>query len=276
VSCVLGVPSKNELRRYSATNAMKRKNEELLIELAFGDLDAAEAERLRSELANDPTQQATLRSYEELRASIGGLRDVPEMQLSRERLRDAILAGGLRETRRLDRWTWLGAPVAIAAVAFAFTLILRQPSVPLPSGVALATNSAEEPFASMDPTLNRDSGSVASLFGNEDLKPFAFSERTEPTVEKPKITAPAEKRVRVVRTEPKTQVEPAPVVNEPGPAAATLASASTPPSTDAGMMTAGVAEESSEIIVLTAETDIDTGARRATSMESSSNVVIGG
>jgi hypothetical protein len=255
---------------------MKRKNEELLIELAFGDLDAAEAERLRSELANDPTQQATLRSYEELRASIGGLRDVPEMQLSRERLRDAILAGGLRETRRHDRWAWLGAPVAIAAVAFAFTMVFRQPSMPLPSGVALATNAAEEPFASMDPTLDRNSGSVAGLFGNEELKPLAFSERTEPAVEKPKITAPAEKRVRVARAEPKTQVKPAPVVTEPGPAAATLASASTPPATDAGVMTAGVAEESSEIIVLTAETDIDTGARRATSMESSSNVVIGG
>jgi hypothetical protein len=255
---------------------MKRKNEELLIELAFGDLDAAEAERLRSELSSDPTQQATLRSYEELRASIGGLRDVPEMQLSRERLRDAILAGGLRETRRYDRWAWLGAPVAIAAVAFAFTMIVRQPAVPLPSGVALATNAAEEPFASMDPTLERNPNSVAGLFGNEELKPYAFSERAEPPVEKQKITAPAEKRIRVVRAEPKTQVEPAPVVTEPGPAAATLASASAPPATDAGMTTAGVVEESTEIIVLTSETDIDTGARRATSMESSSNVVIGG
>lgn len=253
---------------------MKRKNEELLIELAFGDLDPAEADRLRTELAGDPTQQATLRSYEELRASLGGLREVPEMQMSRERLRDAILAGGLRESRRSERWTWLGAPVAIAAVAFAFTMMVRQPSVPLPSGVAMTAGASEDSVLSMDPTMTRNQDTVAGLFGNEELRPMTFS---EPVAEAPKIVAPVEKPIRVARSEPKqTRVESAPATVETGPATASFASAAAPPTPDAGMMTAGAVEESSEIIVLTSETNLDTGAQRATSMESSSNVVIGG
>ena len=108
---------------------MKRRDEDRLIDLAFGELSSTEAERVQQELAADPGQQGKLRSYAEMREGLASLRDVPEMQMSCDRLRDAILAGGLKEPRS-PIWTWAAVPVAVAAGVFVLTLTLRKPHNP--------------------------------------------------------------------------------------------------------------------------------------------------
>lgn len=250
---------------------MKRKNEEQLIELAFGDVHPSEADRMRQEIAQDPNSQATLRAYEDLRSSIGCLRDVPEMQLSRERLRDAILAGGLKESKPI-RWSWLGAPVAIAAVAFAFTMIVRRPDMPLPSGVAMSSASGDSEVLDMDPNLERYAASAPSLFGNKNLNEVDF--RADNPTEK--IVVASVTRPKTQRTPTFTPPTPEPPMASTPTAAADMAAGIAAPGAGEMTLTSAPPAESSEVIVLTTETDRETGAQRATAMESSSNVVIGG
>lgn len=255
---------------------MKRKNEETLIELAFGDLSPAEADRLRAEIARDAESQATLQAYEDLRASIGRLRDIPEMQMSRERLRHAILAGGLKESRKWQ-WNWIGAPVAIAAVAFAVTMVVRRPALPLPGGAGLTAMSADAPIGlTMDPTLERIHAPTASLFGNERLNRVEFDPKSEQS-SKPTLVS-SKPRSRVVRKDREVREAPPVALGAAAPMAASTTMAASSAAAGPGEMTLTSApiQESSEVIVLTTETDRDTGAQRATAMESSSNVVIGG
>ncbi len=255
---------------------MKRKNEEQLIELAFGDLNAADAERLRQEIASDPQACETLRTYEDLRSSLGGMRDVPEMQMSRERLRHAILAGGLKESRR---WSlqWLGAPVALAAVAFAFTLVARRPALPLPPGQGLVATQGQGDIEirGFDPTLSRIEA-PSTMFGSPELNAATFNEDSKPTPVK------APKHVRVASmSKPKPKVDPVVPGAAGGNAPAGVSADLTPAAmsatlpTDPALDTHTEAGEA-EIIVLTTETHRETGAQRATAMESGNNVLIGG
>jgi len=253
---------------------MKRKNEETLIELAFGDLTPAEADRLRAEIARDADSQATLQAYEDLRASIGCLRDIPEMQMSRERLRHAILAGGLKESRKWQL-NWIAAPVAIAAVAFAVTMVVRRPSLPLPNGAGLTAMSTDAPADSvMDPTLERIQVPPSGMFGNERLSAVEFDK--EPERFKPTLVS-SKPRSRVARKERDVREAPPAALGSAAPMAASATMAAGAPVGGGEMtLTSAPVQESSEVIVLTTETDRDTGAQRATAMESSSNVVIGG
>lgn len=265
------------MRRYSAIKDMKRKNEEQLIELAFGDITAGEAERLRQEISADPKASETLRTYEELRSSIGDLKDVPEMQLSRERLRHAILAGGLKESRKWNL-QWLGAPVAIAAVAFAFTLVARRPALPLPAGQGLVAtqNAGDVEIGGFDPTIERIEA-PSKLFGGPGLGTITFDERPEPEV-KPKSQVrvasnnrpwPAEKPKDAEVTVKPTTTSVVGDVVAPTVMAAAAAPTETTIDDDAIVY-------DTEVIVLTTEMNRDTGAQRATAMESGNNVLIGG
>lgn len=250
---------------------MKRKNEVQLIELAFGDVNPEEATQLRQQVEADASSMATLQAYEELRNSLGNLRDVPEMQMSRERLRDAILADGLRESRRFT-WTWFAAPAAVAALAFAFTLLVRDPVMPLPGGGGIATLDAGSLTMNMDPTIERPNRSVAALLGNEELGRIKFPEPDKTTIETSAQGSTVAKFSKRATPLASKATEP-----EPAPPVATVASASAPVVADAASMGAAKPEEvEAEVIVFTLDTDVDTGARRATAMESSSNVVIGG
>lgn len=255
---------------------MKRKNEETLIELAFGDLTPAEADRLRAEIARDADSQATLQAYEDLRASIGCLRDIPEMQMSRERLRHAILAGGLKESRKWQ-WNWIGAPVAIAAIAFAVTIVVRRPALPLPGGAGLTAMSADAPAgSSMDPNLERIDTPTAGMFGNERLNTVEFDPKPESNA-KPTLVS-SKPRSRVARKDREVREAPPVALGASAPmaASATMAAGAGGAGPSEMTLTSAPVQESSEVIVLTTETDRDTGAQRATAMESSSNVVIGG
>lgn len=250
---------------------MKRKNEEQLIELAFGDISAGEAERLRQEISADPKASETLRTYEELRSSIGGLRDVPEMQLSRERLRHAILAGGLKESRNWNL-QWLGAPVAIAAVAFAFTLVARRPALPLPAGQGLVAtqNAGDVEIRGFDPTIERIE--APSLLGSPKLGPVTFDDKPEPRVKpKPQVRVASNSKPKSVAIEVATKPAPGTSADVVAPTVMAAAAAPTETTLDNNTLV-----HETEVIVLTTEMNRDTGAQRATAMESGNNVLIGG
>ena len=78
---------------------MNKREEDRLIELAFGELDSTEESILAHRVHSDEEFEAFVSEWEELRDDLKDLRDIPEMQFSKERLRDAILGQGLKPAR---------------------------------------------------------------------------------------------------------------------------------------------------------------------------------
>jgi len=252
---------------------MRRHHEDRLIELAFEELTAEEAEQLRNELQADPCQAGKLRAYAEMRDGLASLREVPEMQMSCDRLRDAILAGGLKEPRSAG-WTWFAVPIAVAAGAFLFTISTRRPANVLPSIPVAKVNQAGPTFdVAMERTHKPGLESIRQEAATTPLGNVEFNlspERDEPKVGLVAATPRATSR------SPKTFQSAPSVLATSAPSAETAKmslTAETPPA---------VAKEKDDktvvasVIVITPEQNGDTGTQRATEVESVSNVVIGG
>jgi hypothetical protein len=102
---------------------MNGKFEEKLARVAFGDASPEEARELEQRAATDPEVGRALAEYRSMQADLKRLGEVvPPDQLSKERLRDAILAGGLKSEapRSAEGWGWVWMPVLACAAAFGF------------------------------------------------------------------------------------------------------------------------------------------------------------
>ena len=98
---------------------MKGKFDEKLAQLAFGDLSSEEATRIEAQAKADPEAARHLDTYRSMKMSLKAMSDVPEDQMSKERLRDAILAQGLNPKPQRSSnfgWLWMPATAAILAV----------------------------------------------------------------------------------------------------------------------------------------------------------------
>ncbi len=252
---------------------MKRHHEDKLIDLAFGELTAEEAEQLRACACNDPKLARTLNQYSEMREGLASLKEIPEMQLSCDRLRDAILAGGLKEPRTIG-WSWVGVPIALAAVAFVVTLAIKRPQPTMPP-VAMTTPVETQDL--FDPSIDRTSSPVAAV--KPDL--FGTVEKAPPATVTKSIVKPSP----VVRTAAKVRV-PEPESAKHAPVTAldggtrmglTAEGAPTVP-LSFGASEPAVASNPPEVTLIVIEPDRlqGTGAQRATEVETSSNVVMGG
>ena len=65
------------------------KNDDELLNLAFGELSDRDSQAFEARLLGDASAQKELDLLRTLRSDMVGLRDIPEMQFSKERLRDA-------------------------------------------------------------------------------------------------------------------------------------------------------------------------------------------
>lgn len=112
---------------------MERNYEDKLMELAFGELNPEEATRLEARLEADPLAARDVAFTRLMREDLLSLADnVPPDQLSKERLRQAILGNGLHPVpmRRSLGLGWLWAPAAAFAAAFVFVFLRNQPAEP--------------------------------------------------------------------------------------------------------------------------------------------------
>lgn len=112
--------------------------EDRLVRFAFGDVDERETAEIEGLIANDPEARRTVEQYQTMRFDLGSLREVPEDQMSHERLRDAILARGLRTDAVPERskfgWAWM--PLAACVLAFAYVMVPRSTPTVEPTLVA--------------------------------------------------------------------------------------------------------------------------------------------
>lgn len=107
---------------------MFETHDDLVIRLASGELNEKEAVAAQAIIAKNERLQKLYEQHVCLQRSLQGLNDIPEDQLSIDRLRTAILTSAARPPKRLD-WT-IGLVLSIGAAA-CLTLVLTAPkSVP--------------------------------------------------------------------------------------------------------------------------------------------------
>lgn len=255
---------------------MNGKFEEELLQAAFGDLSDEEVSRVEREALADPVAAKAYASYREMRDGLRSLRDVPDHQLSTERLRHAILGQGLKPSRRGWQFGWLMPIGALAVGLFAFYALDLQRTATLE--MATIDRKARSTVAKVADTNSGIESIVKEFNPKFDV---ANPEAYDGTVSADVLRSSGKrsgfrsnkgggKFVIRVSSEP---YGPVPDV-QPSASVAKLAS-SGPSSRDAF---AGGGPEAAEsgIVVIEAERDGLTGANRATEVDSSRNVVIGG
>src|SRR5690606_40471200 len=117
---------------------MSNKDFDLLAKAAFGESDLSEDRLIEEWLAQDAQAQEQHTQFVALKEGLRSLADVPECQLSSERLRDAILSQGVKPVRTTTWLKW-AAPALVAASLGLFA-IYGLPKTPA-SNTPVAVNS---------------------------------------------------------------------------------------------------------------------------------------
>lgn len=251
---------------------MKKRLEEKLAMLAFGDLSPEETTRLEQEVAGDREAGRVLAEYRDMRSGLRAMSNIPEHQLSTERLRHAILTQGLKpKTRPKLGWLWM--PGMAAALAF---------------GVVMVRYSQNSNLAGLRPlaeVTNLSSGGPVALNSTPE-DPFRFATASgeilsvaqpapKPAVTASYTTSRANRRSRydrdriealkeAVMWEFDNQLSSNMSPSNPAGAGSSRDMASTPAST------------SIPIVLIDSSKDTSTGAQKATEVDSASNVIVGG
>ena len=264
---------------------MGAHSEDQLARLAFGDLSDAESVALESQASLDPHLQKTLSEYRSIREGLRSLANVPDHQLSNERLRDAILGTGLRPkpVRTMD-FSWLWMSGAAAALAVGLMVILHRGrsmnpelvGLDNPMGLAASTPFSSNPFASTSST----GAMVAKVRAPKKIEQPAHS------VLVALLPAPHVRHHRLHRTHDVSNDgllatifsgDTSTVNTKEAPVATSqIPSGSTP----AGLTTADLKpvdnNPAPSVVVIEPDKDQNTGAQRATEIGTPSNVVVGG
>lgn len=191
-----------------------------------------------------------------MRSDMELLRAIPECQLSVERLRDAILRAGIRQSPE-PRRMWLATALAAACTALVgFGLLQKWNSVTVRDDeqrrLAVAPKENEVVIPTVEPP---NAPPAAEAVGKRPV-----TDRS-PVVHRTGARKHQAVRFAVAPKTPKTLVEPSVATANRGSAATTV------PDSVTG---------SEPVVLIMPEQDDATGAQRASEMESADHVVIGG
>ena len=122
------------------------KNDDELLNLAFGELTESDSQALEARLLGDSSAQTELDLLRTLRSDLTAIRDdIPEMQFSKERLRQAIESSGAKPVRSGINWlNFLLGPAAVASVAALAFVMTKGASHREPVIVASGSKPAVE------------------------------------------------------------------------------------------------------------------------------------
>ncbi|HJP82889.1 MAG TPA: hypothetical protein VJ835_05225 [Fimbriimonadaceae bacterium] len=126
---------------------MKKRIEEELASLAFDESGSDAKARLEQLSQTNPGAVKAYDSYCRMREELRSLSvDVPADQLSTERLREAILARGLSERKQTaNRPTWIWVPVGAALLAFGISAMKGNWPNSAPVTTTVVERNATEP-----------------------------------------------------------------------------------------------------------------------------------
>jgi hypothetical protein len=247
------------------------KFEDKLAQLAFGDLSPEEAKRVEAQAKADPESARMLDAYRSMKSGLRNLAEVPDDQMSKERLRDAILGQGLKPERAKSGgigWIWMPATAAVLA-----------------AGLMLFKNRPVEPTIALNPQSAQQDKVVLNVPDMTDLRTNVIGQPFTPggvQIEKsaaavarvtprPSIFKEAPKRLTTPQI---SKLEYTPLSD--GPKFDTVATNSEPAPTTSSVDEGPVGEaNTSPIVMIEDNKDSNTGAFKATEV-GASNVVIGG
>lgn len=251
---------------------MKKRLEDRIIELAFEERDEAAV----SEIASRPEAAARLREYRAMRAALGQLRELPDHQLSTQRLRDALLHQGLKH-RRAFPWQALsyGATAcALFACAFVVSREIRRADAPLPRVVSQPAASAPDfsTFFGAPSVASADTASAGAATGvsthpavhRTHMRAAVPEDRDVAVVDRPNA-------VRLV-SEPSS---PSPKEAKPDTAAQSGPSGHAAPS-PAVRRPAETSPLSNAMVLIQSSTDANTGLDTAQEVSANGDVLVGG
>lgn len=243
---------------------MKTRKDQL-IQCAFGELSQAEKQNLNL----SATERQEMEAFASLRTDLRALREVPDCQISTERMRDAVLKAEIRQRQDWRRWLPLAAVPAAAVLALVALNLAKAPDAPAVNHLAASEKPISTPLV-----VRRTDDTTPTTFDASDVAAFmlnatAFVDSLATETE-PKPTAPRTKRnktrisTRLVssRTQPSARLSS----KKEAPTAPVAAVRSIPAPTD----------QPEPIVMISNEQDNNTGARRANEVETSHDVVIGG
>ncbi|MHB8636321.1 MAG: hypothetical protein ACYC96_07605 [Fimbriimonadaceae bacterium] len=253
---------------------MKKRLEDRLIEVAFGD----RTELTASEQAATPEAAARLKEYRLMRSALSQLREMPDHQLSTERLRERLLHQGLKR-RRSFPWQALGYGIAACSLFVCAFYVSRD--------VRRITARPPVVLGAAPVKLNVDEPSFADLFGStaEPHNTDAATKLSSPRPVRQRFT-PSRNRdlalnggdgslVKLV-THPLTSDSPQRPVSDisakrVAPRAAAASSAVTPPP-----VAIHAATVTDAMVLIQPKTDADSGLDTAQEVTATGNVLVGG
>jgi hypothetical protein len=260
---------------------MNRRVEDAMLRLAFGDVSPEEAAMLERESATNPEAARTLATYRQMRDGLRDLHDIPQDQLSKERLRHAILSSGLKPepTRTQRSWLWMPAAAAVFAIGLSMVRNMPnqsgQPTILEGNGSPVAT-TVVPPFERATPESTEAArpsvkGPVATNDVFADPDDFVGVESTPPVSRRRASAKVRDEAASVIDTKdlvsyvlPNTSEEkvqgPDPMPSQPARFADNRS---------------GSAEEP-PIIIIESQKDGSTGAQKATEVGSATNVITSG
>jgi hypothetical protein len=265
---------------------MNGKFEEKLAQLAFEDMTSEEAARIEAQAGSNPAALQALAEFRDMREGLRGLAEVPEHQLSNERLRDAILARGLhpepvKDSARGFGAGWLWMPVA--ALSLGFGLMMLRPHKAADATVVMpGDNVTASRFDISLPEPN-------DLFKPREFAPMAKNESSPKEEARPSMTLASSKQTdsksrvahRSRRHNPMFTDDYKPIKvswKAPEVVAGNKADKPNPkPPTEAPKETYVASKtDNSPIVLIDTNPDAATGAPTATEVGTASNVLIGG
>lgn len=272
---------------------MRKRIEEELAKLAFGEIEGANAQELERQAKADPEAGRTYETYRRMKEELRSLSDaVPADQLSKERLREAILTRGLSEKHAsTQRGSWIWLPMA---AALAFGVFFAKGYWPSNSGngsVVVDTTGVSSIPPLADVRIDRPDpvAAVTPAPRTEVLSPKPATQVAADTTRGSRVSRG--RRAMASRIEVVDDVSLADGIaslptydslDNGDSSPAIVASLSFGESRGADAAPAALAAPSAPrvhsptIVVIQSETDANTGTLRATEVENTSNVVVGG
>ena len=261
---------------------MNGKFEDKLVRLAFGETNAKESAALEKQAQSDPEALKTLTHYRQVRSGLDLLIDVPPDQLSKERLRDAILGQGLKPLPVHDpvRWGWAWMPATAFTLVFGWLTVRHLNAPPTQN---FRSSAGEVAFVSHKESSAKEAGlnfapihSVPSVTGARH--PVAKSDTVAKLVQS-LHAANSDQRVATVAAggerSSDSSLKKLGDVSAGKSSQVALAKHSDPidaPANNAGKLVS----INSPMVMINPEKDNDSGAQTATEVDSASNVVVGG
>lgn len=272
---------------------MNRRLEEKLISYAFGELSPEESAALQRDIEADPASAKKLSEYRDMRHDLGCLTETPQTQVSVEQMRDAILRQGLKQRPRFGPYGWAFGASLAAVLGLSF--LLNRPGAE-PAQSAAPSNQAPIMFAfdipqtplhheteltdvvraakheysfGASPTAAKTPSTTLALASKPDPSYVVHESTLADSVPADAVAYNAQdSQPSTVDTQP-SEEEPAAPEQSSQPAAPQDANSP-------GNAVELSGPEDQTIVILKDDKDKSTGARNATEVGSSSDVVVGG